>query len=64
MRHASRFLPKQLDEGVFGYLNVPHRPELLLSLSLPMEQFHFPGDVSAVALGGHVLAESPQILTG
>ena len=45
------------EEGLLGHLDVAQHAHLLLALALALQQLHLAGDVAAVALGCHVLAQ-------
>src|SRR5687768_7963375 len=52
------------DEGLLGYLDPADRLHPLLAFLLLLEQFALTGDVTAVALAQHVLADGPDVLAG
>src|SRR3712207_7569041 len=54
---SCRGVGERRDEGFLGDLDPPHHLHPLLALLLLLEQLALAGDVAAVALGEHVLAD-------
>src|SRR5215203_3872016 len=52
------------DEGLLGHLDPADHLHPLLALLLLLQQLALAGDVTAVALGEHVLADRPDVLAG
>src|SRR3712207_6914720 len=59
---SCRGVGERRDEGFLGDLDPPHHLHPLLALLLLLEQLALAGDVTAVALGEHVLADGADVL--
>src|SRR3954464_12179454 len=59
-RSASRVHLQRLDEGLLRDLDLAELAHALLALLLLLEELALAGDVAAVALRGHVLAQRPD----